>query len=158
MCGGAPRAASPAGDTDPDPDFRNTQASQDQNPMSVKIRLTRLGAKKSPVYRIVVANSRNARDGAYIEKIGIYNPLAAKEDPSRVVLNVERAQYWVACGAQPTDRVARFLAAAGIVTKTERNNPKKGAPKAKAQERLKEAAAARAAAEAAAAESAGAEA
>ena len=119
--------------------------------MSVKIRLTRLGAKKSPVYRIVVANSRNARDGAYIEKIGIYNPLAAKEDPSRVVLNVERAQYWVACGA-------RFLAAAGIVTKTERNNPKKGAPKAKAQERLKEAAAARAAAEAAAAESAGAEA
>ena len=97
----------------------------------MKIRLTRLGAKKSPVYRIVVANSRNARDGAYIEKIGIYNPLAAKEDPSRVVLNVKRAQYLVACGAQPTDRVARFLASAGTVTTSVRNKPNNGAPKAK---------------------------
>ncbi|KYO49309.1 30S ribosomal protein S16 [Tistrella mobilis] len=120
--------------------------------MSVKIRLTRLGAKKSPVYRIVVANSRNARDGAYIEKIGTYNPLAAKDDPSRVVLNTERAQYWVGVGAQPTDRVARFLAAAGIIAKVDRSNPTKGKPKAKAQERMKEAAAAAAAAEAAAAE------
>lgn len=121
--------------------------------MSVKIRLTRLGAKKSPVYRIVVANSRNARDGAYIEKIGTYNPLAAKDDPNRIVLNTERAQYWVGVGAQPTDRVARFLAAAGIIAKVDRSNPSKGKPKAKAQERMKEAAAAAAAAaEAAAAE------
>ena len=82
--------------------------------MAVSIRLSRGGAKKRPYYRIVVANSRAPRDGSFIEKIGTYNPLLAKDDAKRVVLDVERAKHWVSVGAQPTDRVARFLDAAGI--------------------------------------------
>ena len=109
--------------------------------MSVKIRLTRLGAKKSPVYRIVVANSRNARDGAYIEKIGTYNPLLAKDDEKRVQLNEDRAKYWLGVGAQPSDRVARFLDAAGIRERAARNNPNKAEPGEKAKERAEEKAA-----------------
>lgn len=103
--------------------------------MSTAIRLARGGAKKRPVYRIVVAESRAARDGKFIEKLGTYNPLLAKDNPERVVLNAERAQYWLSHGAQPTDRVARFLDAAGLIKRTASNNPNKAVPGAKAKER-----------------------
>ena len=115
--------------------------------MSVSIRLSRGGAKKRPYYRIVVANSRAPRDGSFIEKIGTYNPLLAKDDAKRVVLDVERAKYWVGVGAQPTDRVARFFDAAGVLERAARSNPNKGVPGEKAKERAaKQAAAAEAAA------------
>lgn len=124
--------------------------------MSVSIRLSRGGSKKRPYYRIVVANSRAPRDGAFIEKIGTYNPMLAKDDEKRVVLDVERAKHWVSVGAQPTDRVARFFDAAGVKERVAKNNPKKAEPGEKAKERAEEraakiAAAAEAAAEAAAA-------
>ena len=120
--------------------------------MALKIRLARGGAKKRPYYRIVVADSRMPRDGRFIEKLGTYNPLLAKDSEERVKMDVERVQYWISQGAQPTDRVARMLEAAGVKEKTERNNPKKGTPGKKAQERVEEKAAkAAAAAEAAAA-------
>ena len=106
--------------------------------MSVSIRLARGGAKKRPYYRIVVANSRSPRDGAFIEKIGSYNPLLAKDDANRVVLDTERARHWLSVGAQPTDRVARFLDAAGVKERAARNNPNKGAPGEKAKERAEE--------------------
>jgi small subunit ribosomal protein S16 len=106
--------------------------------MSVSIRLARGGAKKRPYYRIVVANSRAPRDGSFIEKIGAYNPLLAKDDANRVVLNVERAKHWLSVGAQPTDRVARFLDAAGVKERAVRNNPKKAEPGEKAKERAEE--------------------
>ncbi|ATE63387.1 30S ribosomal protein S16 [Rhizorhabdus dicambivorans] len=106
--------------------------------MSVAIRLARGGAKKRPYYRIVVANSRSPRDGAFIEKIGAYNPLLAKDDPKRVVLDTERAKHWLSVGAQPTDRVARFLDAAGVQERAARNNPKKAEPGEKAKERAEE--------------------
>ena len=106
--------------------------------MSVAIRLARGGAKKRPYYRIVVANSRSPRDGAFIEKIGAYNPLLAKDDPKRVVLDTERAKHWLSVGAQPTDRVARFLDAAGVKERAARNNPNKGKPGEKAIERAEE--------------------
>jgi len=118
--------------------------------MSVSIRLSRGGAKKRPYYRIVVANSRAPRDGSFIEKIGTYNPLLAKDDAKRVVLDVERAKYWVGVGAQPTDRVARFFDAAGVLERAARSNPNKGVPGEKAKERAEE----RAAKQAAAAEAA----
>ncbi|SNS09613.1 SSU ribosomal protein S16P [Sphingomonas laterariae] len=118
--------------------------------MSVSIRLARGGAKKRPYYRIVVANSRAPRDGAFIEKIGTYNPLLSKEDPARVTLNVERAKHWLSVGAQPTDRVARFFDAAGVKERAARNNPKKAEPGEKAKERAEERAAKLAAAEEAA--------
>ncbi|MDX3882841.1 MAG: 30S ribosomal protein S16 [Sphingomonas sp.] len=118
--------------------------------MSVSIRLARGGAKKRPYYRIVVANSRAPRDGAFIEKIGTYNPLLSKDDPARVTVNVERAKHWLAVGAQPTDRVARFLDAAGVKERAARNNPKKAEPGEKAKERAEERAAKLAAAEEAA--------
>ena len=118
----------------------------------VKIRLSRGGSKKRPFYRIVAADSRMPRDGRFIEKLGTYNPLLAKDSEERVKMDVERVQYWISQGAQPTDRVARMLEAAGVKEKTERNNPKKGTPGKKAQERVEEKAAkAAAAAEAAAA-------
>ncbi|PTQ07389.1 30S ribosomal protein S16 [Sphingomonas oleivorans] len=120
--------------------------------MSVSIRLSRGGAKKRPYYRIVVANSRSPRDGAFIEKIGTYNPLLAKDDEKRVVLDVERAKHWLAVGAQPTDRVARFLDAAGVKERAARNNPKKAEPGEKAKERAEERAAKLAAVQEAAAE------
>ncbi|MBP8231361.1 30S ribosomal protein S16 [Rhizorhabdus sp.] len=118
--------------------------------MSVSIRLARGGAKKRPYYRIVVANSRSPRDGAFIEKIGAYNPLLAKDDPKRVVLDTERAKHWLSVGAQPTDRVARFLDAAGVKERAARNNPNKAEPGEKAKERAEERAAKLAAAEEAA--------
>ncbi|MFY8048439.1 MAG: 30S ribosomal protein S16 [Erythrobacter sp.] len=105
------------------------------------MRLSRGGAKKRPYYRIVVANSRSPRDGKYLEQIGTYNPLLAKDSPERVKLIEDRARYWLGVGAQPTDRVARFLDAAGIKERAARVNPKKGEPGEKAKERAEERAA-----------------
>jgi small subunit ribosomal protein S16 len=122
----------------------------------MKIRLARGGSKKRPHYSIVAAASRMPRDGRSLEKLGTYNPLLAKDSEDRVKMNVERVQYWLDHGAQPTDRVSRFLEAAGVVAKTERSNPNKAKPGKKAQERADEKAAkaaeAKAAAEAPAAE------
>ena len=104
----------------------------------LKIRLARGGAKKRPYYSIVVADSQSPRDGRFIEKVGTYNPLLKKDDANRVTLKVESIQEWLKKGAQPTDRVARFLAAQGLVAWTHGNNPEKGKPGKKAQERLAE--------------------
>ncbi|MFA6122972.1 MAG: 30S ribosomal protein S16 [Sphingomonas sp.] len=106
--------------------------------MAVSIRLSRGGSKKRPYYRIVVADARNPRDGKFIEKIGTYNPLLAKDDAKRIVLDTERANYWLGVGAQPTDRVARFLDVTGVRERAARNNPNKGKPGEKATERLEE--------------------
>ena len=105
--------------------------------MAVKVRLARGGSKKRPFYRIVVADSRMPRDGRFIEKVGTYNPLLAKDSEDRVKMDVERIQYWLGQGAQVTDRVSRFLEAAGVIEKKDRANPKKGTPGKKAQERAK---------------------
>jgi small subunit ribosomal protein S16 len=115
--------------------------------MSLKIRLTRAGAKKRPFYRIVVADSRQPRDGRFIEIVGTWNPILPKTDPNRVVLNAERIQHWTSHGALATDRVLRFLDAAGIAKRPARNNPEKAKPGKKAQARLDAAAAANALAE-----------
>ena len=125
--------------------------------MAMKIRLARGGSKKRPFYRVVAADSRMPRDGRYIERLGTYNPLLPKDSEERVKLNVERVQYWLGEGAQPTDRVIRFLEAAGLREKTERNNPNKGKPGKKAVERAEEKAAKLAEASAAPAEEAAAE-
>ena len=109
--------------------------------MAMKIRLARGGNKKRPFYRIVAADSRMPRDGRYIEKLGTYNPLLPKDSEERVKMDVERVQYWLGQGAQATDRVARMLEAAGVLTKKERNNPIKGKPGQKAVERAEEKAA-----------------
>jgi len=109
--------------------------------MAVSIRLSRGGAKKRPYYRIVVADARSPRDGSFIEKIGTYNPLLAKDDAKRVVLDTDRAKHWLSVGAQPTDRVARFFDAAGVKERAARNNPNKGVPGEKAKERAEERAA-----------------
>ncbi len=124
--------------------------------MSVKIRMSRGGAKKRPYYSIVVVDGRKARDGRCIEKVGSYNPMLAKDSPQRVVLDAERIKYWISKGAQPSERVAIFMHKAGLGPKVEiRHAPVKSAPKAKAQERAKAAAEAAAkAAEAPAAETA----
>ena len=106
--------------------------------MATSIRLSRGGSKKRPYYRIVVADSRAPRDGKFIERIGSYNPGLPKGDEKRVVLDVERAKHWVAAGAQPTDRVARFLGAAGVIEWKHGDNPNKGKPGQKAQERAAE--------------------
>jgi small subunit ribosomal protein S16 len=103
--------------------------------MSLKLRLTRAGAKKRPFYRLVVADSRYPRDGRFIEIVGTWNPILPKNDPKRVELVTERVQYWLSKGAQPSDRVLRFLDAAGIAKRTPRNNPQKAVPGKKAQER-----------------------
>ncbi len=118
----------------------------------ISMRLTRHGAKKRPFYHIVVADSRAPRDGRFIEKLGSYNPQLARDSENRVVLNAERVKYWLSKGAQPSERVARFLADAELGPKVKhRESPKKSAPRAKAQERMKiEAEAAAKAAEAAA--------
>ena len=120
--------------------------------MSLKLRLSRGGAKKRPYYRIVVADSRMPRDGRFIERVGTYNPMLPQEHPERVKLNDERIKHWLGVGAKPSDRVARFLGQAEIIPLPEiRETPKKSAPRAKAQERIREAEeAAKAAAEAAA--------
>jgi small subunit ribosomal protein S16 len=103
--------------------------------MSLKIRLARGGAKKRPYYRIVIADSRSPRDGRFIEKIGTYDPLKKRDDATRINLDVEKAKAWLAKGAQPTDRVLRFLDAAGLMKRAPRNNPQKAQPGKKAQER-----------------------
>lgn len=120
--------------------------------MSLKLRLSRGGAKKRPYYRIVVADSRMPRDGRFIERVGTYNPMLPQEHPERIKLNDERIKHWLGVGAKPSDRVARFLGQAEIIPLPEiRETPKKSAPRAKAQERMREAEeAAKAAAEAAA--------
>ena len=107
--------------------------------MALKIRLSRWGAKKRPVYRIVVADARAPRDGRFIENLGTYDPLKAKDDATRLTLNGDKAQAWIAKGAQPTDRVLRLLAAVGVGEVPARNNPQKAKPKKKAQERAAEA-------------------
>ncbi|NPD15444.1 30S ribosomal protein S16 [Xinfangfangia sp. D13-10-4-6] len=96
--------------------------------MAMKIRLARGGSKKRPFYAIVASDSRMPRDGRFIEKLGTYNPLLAKDNETRVVLNVERIQYWLGQGAQATDRVQRFLEAAGLKEKKVRSNPKSAVP------------------------------
>ena len=120
--------------------------------MSLKIRLARGGTKKRPHYRIVVADARSPRDGRFIEKLGTYDPLLPQEHEARIKLDTDKAREWIAKGAQPTDRVLRFLAAAGVMERPARNNPNKAEPGKKAQER----AAARAEAAAAPAEAEGA--
>ena len=103
--------------------------------MSISMRLSRGGSKKRPYYKIVVANSRAPRDGKYLEQIGVYNPLLAKDSGERVKLNEERAKHWLSVGAQPTDRVARFLDTLGIKERKPTVNLKKGEPGEKAKER-----------------------
>lgn len=108
--------------------------------MSLKIRLSRGGAKKRPYYRIVIADSRRARDGRFIERVGSYNPMLAKDHEDRVKLDQERIKYWLGVGATPSDRVARFLAAADMgEMPVIHEQTKKHLPKAKAQERMAEA-------------------
>ena len=113
----------------------------------LKIRLARGGAKKRPYYSIVIADSHSPRDGRFIEKVGSYNPLLKRDDPKRITLNTERIGQWLGKGAQPTDRVARFLSTQGLAKWSPSNNPKKGEPHEKAKDRAE----ARAAREAAAA-------
>jgi len=116
--------------------------------MALKIRLARGGTKKRPHYNIVIADSRNARDGRFIEKIGFYNPLLPKDHADRLKLDLDQAKAWLTKGATATDRVHRFLANAGLVKPLVRSNPEKSKPKKKAQERAAAAAAATAASEA----------
>ena len=124
--------------------------------MSIKIRLARGGAKKRPFYRIVVADSRSPRDGRFIERIGSYNPMVAQDHPDRLKFDAERAKHWLGVGAQPTDRVAKFLANAGLMDpRARREQTKKNQPKAKAQERAKAAAGVAGGAQSAPAEAAG---
>src|SRR3954470_4977500 len=118
--------------------------------MSLKIRLARAGAKKRPFYHIVVADSRSPRDGRFIERLGFFSPLTSRDQAEhRLKLDLDKVKAWMAKGAQPTDRVMRFLDEAGVMKRPSRNNPKKAQPKKKAQERA--AAAAKAEGEAAAA-------
>jgi small subunit ribosomal protein S16 len=103
----------------------------------LKIRMSRGGAKKRPVYKIVIADSRKPRDGRFIEKVGFFNPLLPKDKKERLNLDVDRIKYWLEKGAKPSDRIARFLGEANIIPKpAQRNNPNKAKPKKKAQERL----------------------
>ena len=122
--------------------------------MSLKIRLARAGTKKRPVYHIVAADSRMPRDGRYIERLGYFNPLMAKDNKDRLKLDMEKVQAWMKKGALPTDRVARFLDEAGVMKRETRNNPEKAKPKKKAQERAAASAAAASAEGAAPAEAA----
>ena len=115
--------------------------------MAMKIRLARGGSKKRPFYSIVATDSRMPRDGRFIEKLGTYNPLLAKDSEERVKLNMERVNHWLGLGAQPTDRVARFLEAAGARPKAARANMKKAEPGDKAKKRAEEKAAKAASAE-----------
>jgi len=108
--------------------------------MSLKLRLSRGGAKKRPYYRIVVADSRMPRDGRYIERVGTYNPMLPREHPDRIKLDGERIKHWLGVGAKPSDRVAKFLGQAEIIPMPKiRDTPKKSAPRAKTQERMREA-------------------
>jgi small subunit ribosomal protein S16 len=103
--------------------------------MSLKIRLARAGAKKRPFYHVVVADSRNPRDGRFIERLGHFNPLLPKDKTERLKLDLDKVKAWMAKGAQPTDRVMRFLDEAGVMKRPPRSNPEKAKPKKKAQER-----------------------
>lgn len=103
--------------------------------MAVKLRLSRGGAKKRPYYYIVAAQASSPRDGRYIEQVGTYNPMLQRDNPDRVKLNVERCKHWLSVGAQPTDRVARLLDAAGLAKREATSNPEKGKPKKKRLER-----------------------
>lgn len=107
--------------------------------MALKIRLARGGSKKRPYYQIVVADARSPRDGRFLEKLGSWNPMLAKDDEKRIELNAERVQHWIDQGAQPTDRVLRFLDQAGLAKRPARSNPVKALPGKKAQERAAEA-------------------
>ena len=106
--------------------------------MATSIRLSRGGSKKRPYYKIVVADSRSPRDGKFIERIGSYNPLLAKDNPERVKLDAERAKHWLSVGAQPSDRVARFLDVAGVQERSPRSNPNKAVPGQKAKDRAED--------------------
>lgn len=124
----------------------------------LKIRMSRGGAKKRPFYKIVVADSRRPRDGKFIEKVGFFNPLLPKDKTERLSLDIERIKYWLGQGAQPSERIARFLGEAKLIPMPkQRNNPIKALPKKKAQEKLKKAEDVKKAAEAAAAQPAPAE-
>ncbi|KKX27723.1 30S ribosomal protein S16 [Rhizobium sp. LC145] len=122
--------------------------------MALKIRLARGGSKKRPYYHVVVADARSPRDGRFLEKLGSWNPMLAKEDAKRVELDADRIKHWLDNGAQPTDRVLRFLAEAGIAQRDVRSNPEKAKPGKKAQERAAERAQREEDAKAAAAEAA----
>jgi len=123
--------------------------------MALKIRLSRGGAKKRPFYRIVIADSRSPRDGRFIERVGIYNPMLGKDHPDRIKINEERVKHWMSNGATPSDRVAKFLGSAEIIPMpSRRDQTKQHLPKAKAQERMKQAEEAKAAAAQAAREAA----
>lgn len=119
--------------------------------MALSMRLSRGGSKKRPYYKIVVADARAPRDGKFIERIGSYNPQLPKDSDQRVVLDGERAKHWLAAGAQPSDRVARFLDAAGVKERKIKSNPNKGEPGQKAKDRAEDKAAKLAEAEEAAA-------
>ena len=106
--------------------------------MAISLRLSRGGSKKRPYYRVVVADARSPRDGKYLEQVGTYNPLLAKDDANRVKLVEDRVRYWVGVGAQPTDRVARMLDKAGIKERAATVNPQKGEPGKKAKDRAEE--------------------
>jgi len=121
--------------------------------MSLRIRLARAGTKKRPFYHVVVADSRFPRDGRFIERLGFFNPLLPKDNTERLKLDLEKVKTWMAKGAQPTDRIMRFLDAAGVAKRTQRNNPEKAIPrkerKARAEQAVKDAEAAEVAAKAA---------
>lgn len=106
--------------------------------MALKIRLARGGSKKRPYYQIVVADARSPRDGRFLEKVGSWNPMLAKDNADRIQINADLVKEWIAKGAQPTDRVLRFLAEAGIATRDARSNPEKAKPGKKAVERIAE--------------------
>ncbi len=106
--------------------------------MALKIRLARGGSKKRPYYQIVVADARSPRDGRFLEKVGSWNPMLAKDNPQRVELKADLIKEWIAKGAQPTDRVLRFLAEAGITERAARSNPEKAKPGKRALERVAE--------------------
>ena len=112
--------------------------------MALKMRLSRGGSKKRPHYRIVIADARAPRDGRFIERIGIYNPLLPKDNENRVSLDEERAKYWVSKGVEPTDRVRKFLALRNLIEDIERNNPQKAIPRKKKEKEEKPAEAAKA--------------
>lgn len=106
--------------------------------MALKIRLARGGSKKRPYYHVVVADARSPRDGRFLEKVGSWNPMLAKDDAKRVELDADRIKHWLDNGAQPTDRVLRFLAEAGVAQRDVKNNPEKAKPGKRAQERAAE--------------------
>jgi small subunit ribosomal protein S16 len=116
-------------------EIANEPSKRGDDNMSVKIRLSRGGTKKRPYYYVVVADSTSPRDGRYIEQVGTHNPLLPKDNAERVKLDLDRVKHWLAMGAQPTDRVARFLDAAGVRKREAMNNPDKGKPKKKRLER-----------------------